>query len=103
MARKDCTCIEGKLLPAIPIKGKNIDDYPDCPHCGGIGIVSVDPEWVVEGNYFKERRREYRVSLRKFCQMYDLDPVKVSRVERGLEPVDSKINDAYGMLILKNI
>ena len=99
MKQIKCTCTEGKLLPAIPIPGKAIDDYPDCQDCNGTGVVDVDEKWIRQGKVYKKQRLERRVTLREFCKKYDLDPVKVSRVERGLESADKPIKVAYASLV----
>lgn len=92
---KKCICTEGKLLPAIPIPGKTIDDYPDCPECNGNGWIEVEGKDVRRGKRYKQARMVNQVSLRSFCKQFDLDPVKVSRVERGLDSADEYLKQAY--------
>lgn len=92
MITKKCSCIEGKLLPMIPIPGKTIDDYPDCPDCDGSGFVEVDGMWIKQGDLYKQQRLDRHLTLRAFCKKYEVDPVKVSRVERGLEPANKEVN-----------
>lgn len=88
-------CMEGKILPAIPIPGKEFDDYPDCPHCFGTGKVIIDPLWIEKGNRFRKLRIDAGISLRKFCFVYNLDPIFVSRVERGLVECPDDIELVY--------
>jgi transcriptional regulator with XRE-family HTH domain len=56
------------------------------------------------GNYFKSKRLELGLTLRKFCQMYDLDPGNISKLERGrLQPPqnEEKLAEYAAMLKLK--
>lgn len=43
------------------------------------------------GEFFKQKRKEKKMTLRKFCLEYDLDPGNISKLERGkLSPPSSK-------------
>jgi transcriptional regulator with XRE-family HTH domain len=38
------------------------------------------------GEFFKELRIKKELTLRKYCEKYDLDTAQISRTERGLLP-----------------
>jgi transcriptional regulator with XRE-family HTH domain len=45
------------------------------------------------GEQIKELRLEHGLSLRAFCIKYDMDPIKWSRMERGILPNGPKVSD----------
>ncbi len=36
------------------------------------------------GDFFKEKRLQHKLSLRKFCSKHNFDPGNISKIERGL-------------------
>lgn len=42
------------------------------------------------GGFFKFRRKSLGLTLRKFCQMHNLEPSNMSKLERGLLPPPQK-------------
>ena len=38
------------------------------------------------GSFFKEKRKELKLTLRQFCEKHDLDAGNISKIERGILP-----------------
>jgi transcriptional regulator with XRE-family HTH domain len=56
------------------------------------------------GDYFKAKRIELGLTLRKFCMMYELDPGNISKMERGKLPPpqsEEKLKEYARMLKIK--
>ena len=53
------------------------------------------------GTFFKAKRMELGLTLRKFCIMHDLDPGNISKMERGKlpPPLNEKKLKAYAKML----
>lgn len=96
-------CTEGKVLPFPPVRkattGEMVEVPPiDCPDCGGSGKLEVEPDWEETGNKLNEQRISAGITLRSFCIDNELDPVKVSKIERGLIECPAEVKAIYNTL-----
>ena len=57
------------------------------------------------GEFFREKRIALGLTLREFCEMYELDPGNISRLERGKSPPpkDSILKEYAKYLKLKQV
>lgn len=51
-----------------------------CKHCGGTG---VEPDWRVDGEDMRRRRKKYCITLRELARRLGVAPAYISDMENG--------------------
>jgi uncharacterized protein YbaR (Trm112 family) len=65
-----------------------------CSRCDGAQEVPDEtPEWMEKGRELKNKRISKRITLRRACVKLNLDPVMVSKMERGCIDPDPTLYD----------
>jgi predicted transcriptional regulator len=59
-----------------------------CPRCGGSGHLA-DYKWL------REERLKHKISLGSMASMLQISPGHLSRVERGIKTLSSRLNTLF--------
>jgi hypothetical protein len=95
-----CPSCEGIGVIFLPFSPK-IKMLP-CTRCNGLKEVPEDMKtWMKNGEILKSRRIDKKFTLRKASRFLNIDPVKLSNMERGIIEPDLNIQ-YYLMKVIVN-
>lgn len=70
------------------------DFISKCDRCNGTGEVSEESaEWIERGKQMKQARLSMRIGMRQSAEVYGIDPLIVSQMERGIVKPDLTLLD----------